>query len=63
MSKKDEYLKNKIINLVSISTKDRTIFTKLNSNDIYNPLIFYNLKDLNSLFNNDIVSKLSHKND
>ncbi len=63
MSKKDEYLKNKIINLVSISTKDRTIFTKLNSNDIYNPLIFYNLKDLNNLFKNNKIAKLSHKND
>ena len=63
MSKKDDYLKNKIINLVSISTRDRTIFTKLNSNDIYNPLIFYNLEDLNNLFNNNKIAKLSHKND
>ncbi|MDK2819836.1 MAG: DUF4011 domain-containing protein, partial [Mycoplasmataceae bacterium] len=63
MSQNDNYLKNKIINLVSISTKDRVIFTKLNSSDIFNPLIFYNLKNINALFNDDKVAKLSNNND
>lgn len=63
MLDKKNYLKNKIINLVSISTKDRSIFTKLNSNDVYNPTIFYNQKNIDSLFDNNITSKLSTKND
>ena len=62
MANKEDYLKNKIINLVSISTRDRTIFTKLNSNDIFNPFIFYGKKDINSLFDNDKDAKLSKKN-
>lgn len=63
MLDKKNYLKNKIINLVSISTKDRSIFTKLNSNDVYNPTIFYNQKNIDSLFDNNITAKLSTKND
>lgn len=63
MDQNNKYLKNKIINLVSISTKDRTIFTKLNSNDIFNPTVFYNAKDINLLFENDKPANLSNKND
>ncbi len=62
MLDKKNFLKNKIINLVSISTKDRTIFTKLNSSDIFNPLIFYSEKSVDSLFDNNTTAKLSMKN-
>ncbi|MGL5205666.1 MAG: AAA domain-containing protein, partial [Metamycoplasmataceae bacterium] len=58
-----KYLKNKVINLVSISTRDRTIFTKLNSSDIFSPSVFYDEKDIISLFEHDNDAKLSHKND
>ncbi|MGL5617999.1 MAG: AAA domain-containing protein [Metamycoplasmataceae bacterium] len=58
-----KYLKNKVINLVSISTRDRTIFTRLNSSDIFSPSVFYDMKDIVSLFEDGKDAKLSHKND
>ncbi|MGL5732533.1 MAG: AAA domain-containing protein, partial [Metamycoplasmataceae bacterium] len=58
-----KYLKNKVINLVSISTRDRTIFTKLNSSDVFSPSVFYDTKDIISLFEDAKEAKLSHKND
>ncbi|MGL5204670.1 MAG: hypothetical protein ACRC63_00300, partial [Metamycoplasmataceae bacterium] len=63
MDYSEKYLKNKVINLVSISTRDRVIFTKLNSSDIFNPSVFYDSKNILSLFENDKEVKLSHKND
>ncbi|MGL5590946.1 MAG: AAA domain-containing protein [Metamycoplasmataceae bacterium] len=63
MDRSRKHLKNKAINLVSISTRDRTIFTKLNSSDIFSPSVFYDKKDILSLFDHDQEAKLSHKND
>ncbi|MGL6125208.1 MAG: AAA domain-containing protein [Metamycoplasmataceae bacterium] len=63
MDPSKKYLKNKVINLVSISTRDRTIFTRLNSTDIFCPTVFYNMKDIKSLFETDKTANLSNKND
>lgn len=46
----NKFLRQKMVNLVVISTKDRVVFSKLNSAEMLNPLSYFSYQEILALF-------------
>ncbi|MGL4343314.1 MAG: AAA domain-containing protein [Metamycoplasmataceae bacterium] len=58
----NKHLKQKMLNLVTFNSKDRAIVTKLNSNEVINPLSYFQELDLKNLFEKQKAVPISENN-